>query len=53
VVNFNRLRPYDNLKPTTHVPEIGAKNQKNDTGFWRVWHAIQCRIFLVSVSGNE
>jgi len=39
----------------THFPEIGAEKklyQKTSTGFWRVWHAIWYRIFLVPVLGN-
>jgi len=37
------------LMPMTHSPKVGANNryQKTDTGFWRVWHAIWYRIFLV------
>ena len=37
------------LMPMIHSPKVGANNryQKTDTGFWRVWHAIWYRIFLV------
>jgi len=37
----------------THVPEIGAENQKTGTAFCRVWHAIWYRIFLVPFFSNE
>jgi len=53
-------RPNTELAPSTvmpmiHLPEIVAKNRyhKTDTGFWRDWHAIWYRLFLVSVFGNE
>ena len=43
------------LMPVTHIPEISAKYRylKTGTGFWRVWHEVWYRSFLVLVFGNN
>jgi len=37
------------------VSEIGTekRHRKAGTGFWRIWHAIWYRIFLIPVSSNQ
>ena len=43
------------LMPMTHAPETATRNlhQKTGVGFWRVCHAIWCRIFQAPDSGAE
>ena len=54
-INLHQTRTqYSNVYDTlTEIRRQKPVYQKTGTGFWRIWHAIWYRIFLVSVSGNE